>query len=88
MSQSRLSSFIETYINIVIGFAINFVLNLWLIPNFVTGQDGQAVHITLVQNWWLGVALTFFSVIRMYVIRRWFNARLHSFAERLAGGAA
>lgn len=85
MSQSRLSSFIETCINIVIGFVINFVLNLWLIPLFVTGQDGQPVTISMAQNWWMGVAFTGFSVLRMYVIRRWFNAKLHNLSLRMAG---
>ena len=83
--QSRLSSLYEALINIVIGFSINFVANLWLIPMFVTGQDGKPVHIDLVSNWWMGCAFTVISLARSYVIRRWFNSRLQKLAQRMAG---
>ena len=87
MTQSKLSSFYEACINIIIGFALNFALNLWLIPAFVTDATGRPAHISLVDNWWMGCAYTVFSLIRSYTIRRWFNARLRSLAERLAGGS-
>jgi hypothetical protein len=33
----------------------------------------------------MGLIFTVISVVRSYVIRRWFNARLHAAAQRLAG---
>jgi membrane protein implicated in regulation of membrane protease activity len=79
MQQSRLSSFYEACMNIVIGFTINFFANLVLIPLFL------GVEVPLLANWWMGCAYTVVSLIRSYVIRRWFNARLHAAAMRLAG---
>ena len=77
MNQTRLGSLIEALINVAIGFGINFCANLLILPLFgfnVTG--GQAFGI--------GVFFTVISIARSYVIRRWFNARLHAFAQRLA----
>ena len=81
MNQTRLGSLIEAWINVVIGFTINFFANLLILPAF--GFTG----LTLATNFYIGLAYTVVSVIRSYVIRRWFNARLHAAAMRLAGGA-
>jgi hypothetical protein len=85
MSQSRLSSFYEACINIVIGFTINFVANLWLIPAFTVGNDGQAAHLSWAANWWMGCVYTVISLVRSYTIRRWFNGKVAAAAQRLAG---
>jgi hypothetical protein len=77
MTQTRLGSFIEAIINIVIGFTINWILNMLVLPQFgfpITG--GQAFAI--------GLIFTVASVARMYVVRRWFNGMLHRAAERIA----
>lgn len=77
MTQTRLGSLIEAGFNIAIGFSINWCANLLILPLFgfaVTG--GQAFGI--------GVFFTVISLVRSYVIRRWFNARLQRAAERLA----
>lgn len=78
MNQSRLGSFIEAWINVAIGFAINFCANLLILPLI-------GFHISVGQNLFIGVLYTIISVARSYVIRRWFNARLHRAAQRLAG---
>ena len=77
MTQTRLGSFIEACINVLIGFAINFVANLVILPLI-------GFHISVSQNLFIGVLYTIVSVARSYVIRRWFNARLHAAAERIA----
>lgn len=77
MNQTRLGSLIEVMVNIVIGFAINMVANLWVLPLYgfqVTG--GQAFS--------MGLIFTVISVVRSYCIRRWFNQRLHAMSIRLA----
>lgn len=79
MTQTRLGSFIEAWVNVFIGFWINFAANLLILPAF--GFTG----LTLATNFYIGLAYTVVSVARSYVIRRWFNARLHGAAERLAG---
>ena len=81
MNQTRLGSFIEAWINVAIGFSINFVANLLILP--LVG-----FHISVGQNLFIGVLYTIISVARSYVIRRWFNARLHAAAQRLAGRSA
>lgn len=81
MNQTRLGSFIEAWINVLIGFGINFVANLLILPLI-------GFHISMSQNLFIGVLYTFVSVARSYVIRRWFNARLHAAAQTLAGKVA
>ena len=81
MTQTKLGSLYEAIFNIVIGFSINFVANLWLIPIFLH------VEVPLLANWWMGCAYTVISLVRSYVIRRWFNAKLQAAAQRLAGSA-
>jgi len=78
MSQSRLGSFIEAWINVLIGFGINFLANLLIFPIF-------GFHITLSENFVMGLLYTGISVARSYCIRRWFNARIKRAAERMAG---
>jgi hypothetical protein len=81
MNQTRLGSLIETSINILIGFVINYAMNL-VILNGVMGM-----RIDLMQNLYIGLMFTVVSVARSYIIRRWFNAMLHRAAQRMAGAA-
>jgi hypothetical protein len=81
MNQTRLGSLIETSINILIGFVINYAMNL-VILNGVMGM-----RINLMQNLYIGLMFTVVSVARSYIIRRWFNAMLHRAAQRMAGAA-
>jgi hypothetical protein len=76
--QSRRASMVEAYINIAIGFGINFTANLVFLP--LVG-----VHVTWSENLWLGAIYTSVSVVRSYVIRRYFNKRLRRAAMRIAG---
>lgn len=78
MNQTRLGSLIEALINIVIGFSINYVANLCIFPLF-------GMHISLSEKFYLGLIYTAISIVRSYVIRRWFNARLKEAAQRMAG---
>jgi uncharacterized membrane protein (DUF485 family) len=64
--QSRIASFIEAWANVVIGFAINFVANLLVLPIF-----GLAV--TPAKAFGIGLVFTAISIARSYVLRRWFN---------------
>lgn len=64
--QSKIASFIEAWANIIIGFTINFVANLLILPIF--GYNVTAAH-----AFGIGVLFTFISLVRSYAIRRWFN---------------
>lgn len=67
MTQSRLGSFYEAIINVVIGFSINYFANLVIFPFF-------GLHISPGANFMMGLIYTAISIVRSYCIRRWFNA--------------
>ena len=77
MPQTKTSSFIEAWINVGIGFSINYIANLLIFPLF-------DMHISLTDNLLMGGIYTLISVVRSYAIRRWFNARIHRAAMRLS----
>lgn len=77
MRQTKLGSFYESCINVAIGFAINFAANLVILPLF-------GFNITLTDNLYIGLLYTVVSVARSYVVRRWFDARIHAAAQKLA----
>lgn len=79
MSQSRKGSLIEALINVLIGFGINFTANLIILPQF------GMTTLTLATNFTIGIIYTVISIVRSYVIRRWFNSMIVRAAERLAG---
>ena len=79
MKQTRLGSLIEAIVNVVIGFLINWIANLLILPLF--GFD-----VTPAQAFHMGLLFTVISVVRSYVIRRWFNHRLHRAVEGLVNG--
>jgi hypothetical protein len=66
MSQTRLGSWVETITNTVVGFIINYVANLLILPFFVTG-------LTYSGAFWMGIIFTVISVVRSYLMRRGFN---------------
>ncbi len=79
MQQTRLGSLIESLFNVAIGFAIAFASNQIVLPLF-----GFAT-LTASKSLGIGAVYTGISIVRSYVIRRWFNARLHQAALRAAG---
>ena len=76
--QSPRESIVEAWVNIAIGFAINFCANLIVIP-MMTGTT-----LSLANNFWGGWIYTSIAIVRQYVIRRWFNNRIHELARTLA----
>lgn len=75
--QSRRQAIIEAWTNIVIGFSINYVVNIFLLP--LVGAKMTAAN-----NLWLGCVYTAISMLRQYTIRRWFNNGIHTFAVGIA----
>ena len=77
MQQTRLESLIESAMNIAIGYVVALASQLAIFPLF-------DIHIPLSSNLAIGAWFTLISLARSYIIRRWFNARLHAAAHRLA----
>ena len=66
MSQSRLLSAIESFTNTLVGYATAIVTQLIVFPLF-------GIHIEFHQNLMIGACFTVISLIRGYIIRRFFN---------------
>lgn len=77
MTQSRRSSFYEACINVLIGYVVALASQWLVFPLF-------SIHVPLSTNLWIGAWFTAISLVRSYVIRRWFNARIRLAAERLS----
>jgi hypothetical protein len=79
MAQTKLGSFVEAWANIVVGFGINWCANMIILPLFgfkVSG--GTAFEI--------GVLFTVVSLLRSYVLRRWFNGLKFGHDSKPVGG--
>ncbi|HYF16314.1 MAG TPA: hypothetical protein VEA40_00495 [Ramlibacter sp.] len=76
--QTKRMSLIEAWSNVCIGFTINFVANLWLLPLMTSGQ------LTHASNFWGGWVYTTISMLRQYTIRRFFNSHIRRFAAWVA----
>ena len=77
MNQTRLGSLIETIINTLIGFTVSFFA--WPVAAVIF-----RIEYTQGQHWGVVVFFTVISVARGYIVRRWFNARLHKASLDLA----
>ncbi len=66
MSQSRTGSMVEALANIGIGFGINWCANMLLFPLF-------GFRVTGSQAFEIGVLFTAISLVRSYILRRFFN---------------
>ena len=64
--QTRFESFKESVVNIVIGYVIAFISQIVIFP--IVG-----VKVSLSQNLEIGLYFTAVSLIRSYMIRRYFN---------------
>jgi hypothetical protein len=67
MAQTKLGSAVEVGLNLLVGYVVNFTANILILPLF------GFKSLTLVKNLEIGVVFTVISVVRQYVIRRYFN---------------
>lgn len=79
MKQTRLGSLYEALINVLIGFGVGLASQFLVFP--LVG-----IEVSLATNFEICAWFTVISIIRSYIIRRWFNERLHKAAQRMAGG--
>jgi uncharacterized protein (DUF2062 family) len=68
--QSRLQSLFESLANVVLGYGVALGAQLLVFPLF-------GIHLPLASNLAIGVIFTVVSLIRSYLLRRFFNW-LHS----------
>jgi len=78
MNQSRIASLAESVMNVLIGYGVALASQLAIFPMF-------GIHLSLGDNFAIGAWFTLISLVRSYAIRRWFNARLHRAAQKIAG---
>ena len=67
--QSKLDSFIEAWLNVLIGFGISVLANFVIFP--WVGITASTTQLLLV-----GLFMTGVSVARSYLVRRWANKYL------------
>ena len=65
--QTKKESLIESLTSTTIGIIIGIVLNLTILPMF-------GYPVSLSDSLWISVIFTAVSIIRGYVVRRWFNS--------------
>ena len=67
MAQTKLGSFIEAWANIAVGFTINWMANMLILPRF-------GFHsLTGLKAFEIGLVFTAISLCRSFCLRRWFN---------------
>jgi hypothetical protein len=64
--QSKKSSFIESSSNAVFSFLFNYIASLFIYPLL-------NVDVTGIKNIEIAILFAIISVIRGYLVRRWFN---------------
>lgn len=65
--QSRRMSMIEVATNIAIGLVVSFISQIAVFKLY-------DIHISVTQNVEITIWFTVISIIRSYLIRRWFNS--------------
>ena len=66
--QTKKQSLIESLTSTTIGIIIGIVLNVTILPIF-------GYPVSLSDSLWISVIFTVVSIIRSYIIRRWFNSK-------------
>lgn len=79
MKQGKLTSFLEAVTGVLIGFSISITVQ-------IVGYPLLGVKISVVDNLYMCTILTVVSIVRTYVIRRFFETQLHKFIVRFSNG--
>lgn len=74
MEQSRWGSLVETIVNVAIGFIVSMLLTALVFPIYDH-------HVTLEENLHITTIFTIASILRGYMVRRWFSGRIRKFAQ-------
>ena len=66
LSQTRTQSAIESVANVLVGYSVAVASQVVIFPFF-------DIHIPMSDNLLIGAWFTAISLVRSYVLRRWFN---------------
>jgi hypothetical protein len=66
VSQSRFHSALESVANVTVGYGVALLSQLAVFPLF-------GIHVPFSANLAIGAWFTVISLVRSYVLRRWFN---------------
>lgn len=77
MEQTRLQSLVESVTSTAVGYLVALASQLAIFPAF-------GIRVEFSTNLWIGFWFTLVSLVRGYIIRRWFNQRLKRFSQRAA----
>lgn len=77
MNQTKLESLLEVIINVTIGWFIAILTQIIVFPWF-------GIQVTFADQLGISVIFTLVSIVRGYVIRRWFNAGIHKVVAKMA----
>lgn len=64
--QTRKHSLMESLSNVLVGYGVAIASQVVIFPLY-------GIHIPIQQNLTMGLWFTLISIIRSYVLRRWFN---------------
>jgi len=78
MNQSKISSLIESVVSVAIGFVVGVLSQLLIFPLF-------GIYVTFASNVYICIWFTSIGLIRTYMLRRWFNYKLHKTAKVIGG---
>ena len=67
--QTKKQSLLESLTNVLIGYSTAFVSQLLIFPLF-------SIDVTIGDNLLIGLYFTLISLVRSYVVRRYFNKKL------------
>jgi len=76
MRQSKLGSFVEAMTNTFIGYFISLIVQFIVYPLY-------GATFTFMQNIQIGLIFMIVSILRSYIIRRWFNKYIHLMASKI-----
>jgi hypothetical protein len=76
MSQSKLGSLVESFTHVFIGYFLSLAVQFIVYPLYGASFSVQ-------QNIEIGLIFMIVSLVRGYVIRRWFNDSIHRAAMKL-----
>ena len=66
--QSKRESMIETLTSVFVGWLISFIANMLVLPLF-------GYNINLTDGVLISIIFTIISIVRGYMVRRWFNSK-------------
>ena len=67
--QSKLQSLWESFVNILIGYVVALISQLLVFPLF-------NINVPFTDNLLIGLYFTIISLVRSYIIRRYFNKKV------------